>query len=91
MAAVVITGAAKCADCGANIGEDNGPPDGWELEDGRTVCQACANKDLLRILDVAAAMYRERIRSGFCAMLWRMGFIILAFVAAALAWKILFE
>ena len=81
----------KCADCGASIGEDSGPPDGWEMEDRRIVCEACADKDLLRIVDCAVATHRERIRSGFYAMLWQMALIILTFVAAALAWKILFE
>lgn len=31
----------SCADCGGEIGLDNGPPDGWQLDDGRTVCHAC--------------------------------------------------
>lgn len=31
----------RCADCAGPIGKDNGPPDGWQLEDGRTVCHAC--------------------------------------------------
>ena len=35
-----------CADCGMAIGTDKGPPDGWQLEDGRTVCQACCAEDL---------------------------------------------
>ena len=35
-----------CADCGGPIGQDNGPSDGWQLEDGRTVCQKCCAKDL---------------------------------------------
>jgi len=30
----------KCADCGGPVGE-TGPPDGWQLEDGRTVCHTC--------------------------------------------------
>ena len=34
-----------CADCGVEIGLDDGPRDGWQLEDGRTVCQACCAKD----------------------------------------------
>jgi len=42
---------ATCADCGCRIGEDRGPPDGWQLEDGRTVCQACCVKDTKRIVD----------------------------------------
>ena len=36
---------SRCADCGAQIGQDEGPPDGWQLEDGRTVCHACCVKD----------------------------------------------
>jgi len=34
-----------CADCGGVVGQDHGPPDGWQLEDGRTVCHACCAKD----------------------------------------------
>ena len=33
--------AKPCADCGGAIGQDSGPADGWQLEDGRTVCQRC--------------------------------------------------
>lgn len=32
----------RCAECGCQIGRDNGPRDGWQLDDGRTVCQACS-------------------------------------------------
>jgi len=39
----------RCADCGGPIGQDSGPRDGWQLEDGRTVCQACNVADLRRI------------------------------------------
>jgi len=39
----------RCADCGGPIGQDHGPRDGWQLEDGRTVCQACSVADLRRI------------------------------------------
>ena len=35
----------KCADCGDKIGFDEGPKDGWQLEDGRTVCHTCCVKD----------------------------------------------
>lgn len=38
-----------CADCLGPIGQANGPRDGWELEDGRTVCQACAADDLRQL------------------------------------------
>ena len=39
--------AARCADCAGPIGLDDGPKDGWQLEDGRTVCQRCCVKDTL--------------------------------------------
>lgn len=41
----------KCTDCGCAIGKDSGPPDGWQLEDGRTVCQRCCIADLRRVVD----------------------------------------
>ena len=38
----IETGDKLCADCGCPIGiQKNEPPSGWQLEDGRTVCQAC--------------------------------------------------
>ena len=40
--------AARCADCGGPIGHDAGPKDGWQLEDGRTVCHQCCAADTLR-------------------------------------------
>ena len=40
----------RCADCGGPIGQDHGPPDGWQLEDGRTVCQVCCVRDLKRLV-----------------------------------------
>ena len=43
--------AARCADCGGPIGQDAGPKDGWQLEDGRTVCQRCCSQDLIRFAD----------------------------------------
>jgi hypothetical protein len=43
----------QCADCGGPVGEDKGPPDGWELEDGRIVCHACCVTDFKRLVDVA--------------------------------------
>jgi recombinational DNA repair protein (RecF pathway) len=39
-----------CADCGTTIGEDAGPPDGWQLEDGRTVCHACCVADFKQLV-----------------------------------------
>lgn len=41
----------SCADCGAEIGNDAGPPDGWQLEDGRTICHACCVEDTGSIID----------------------------------------
>jgi hypothetical protein len=43
--------AVACADCGGPIGEDKGPPDGWQLEDSRTVCHACCVLDFRSIVD----------------------------------------
>jgi len=40
----------RCADCKAAIGKDAGPKDGWQLEDGRTVCHACCVADTKRLL-----------------------------------------
>jgi len=31
----------RCSKCASPLGNDNGPPEGWQLEDGRTVCHAC--------------------------------------------------
>jgi len=36
----------KCTQCGGVIGQDNGPPDGWQIEDGSTICQSCCVKQL---------------------------------------------
>lgn len=41
-----------CDDCGAEIGNDSGPPDGWQLECGRTVCQACCVEDIKEIVSI---------------------------------------
>lgn len=40
-----------CADCGGVVGLDGGPPDGWQLEDGRTVCNACCVVDTRKQLE----------------------------------------
>jgi len=42
----------QCADCGTEIGKDAGPKDGWQLEDGRTVCHACAAVDLKKFAEL---------------------------------------
>ena len=49
----------RCADCGGPIGQDRGPPDGWQLEDGRTVCHVCCVADAQRIRDAAVKLYRS--------------------------------
>lgn len=41
---------ATCADCGKEIGKDAGPKEGWQLEDGRTVCHACCAADTRRVI-----------------------------------------
>lgn len=46
-----------CADCGCAIGRDSGPPDGWQLEDGRTVCQACCVKDTKQVVERVIAAH----------------------------------
>ena len=43
--------AVACADCAGPIGLDAGPKDGWQLEDGRTVCQKCCGQDLIRFAE----------------------------------------
>lgn len=45
-----------CADCGTPIGQDSGPKDGWQLEDGRTVCHACCVKDTGRVAEMLVKM-----------------------------------
>ncbi|MCP5014249.1 MAG: hypothetical protein GY938_03080 [Ketobacter sp.] len=44
-----------CADCGAQVGQDKGPSDGWQLEDGRTVCHACCVLDFGKVVDKVIA------------------------------------
>lgn len=48
-----------CEDCGGPIGFDDGPPDGWQLEDGRTVCQKCCVDDTGKIIDTLIAWHKE--------------------------------
>jgi hypothetical protein len=40
-----------CEDCGGHVGLDRGPPDGWQLEDGRTVCHSCCLNDFGKLID----------------------------------------
>lgn len=46
-----------CADCGGPIGQDKGPPDGWQLEDGRTVCHSCCCADFRQLVDAFLNSY----------------------------------
>ena len=50
--------ADTCADCGGPIGQDKGPLDGWQLEDGRTVCHACCVVDFRRIVDAVIDLHK---------------------------------
>jgi hypothetical protein len=38
-----------CADCGCPLTIDSHPPYGWELEDGRSICNECCVADTVRI------------------------------------------
>lgn len=39
----------RCTDCNGLIGIDFGPIDGWQMEDGRTICHKCCSKDLSQL------------------------------------------
>ena len=41
----------NCADCDGPIDNGKGPPDGWQLEDGRTVCHACCISDFHELVE----------------------------------------
>jgi len=49
----------RCADCAGPIGVHEGPADGWQLEDGRTVCHACCVKDTKECLDPSSGKTLE--------------------------------
>lgn len=51
----------NCADCNGVIGHDDGPPDGWQLEDGRTVCHSCCVRDTKQILQTVATMPKDEM------------------------------
>lgn len=42
----------RCDDCGGPIYCGAGPLDGWQLEDGRNVCNDCSIADLRRIFEL---------------------------------------
>lgn len=48
-----------CSECKASIRNDNGSPDVWHLDDGRTVCQACCMGDTVSAMDVLKATIRK--------------------------------
>lgn len=50
----------NCHDCGGPVGQDKGPPDGWQLEDGRTVCHACCVADFCGLVDAALNSFSEQ-------------------------------
>jgi len=43
----------QCQLCGENLGKGKGPPDGWELEDGKTVCHKCCVENTIGIVKEA--------------------------------------
>ena len=53
-----------CDECGATIGNDDGPRDGWQLEDGRTVCHACCVADTR---DLSMAVIEQRLIENLAA------------------------
>lgn len=42
-------GDSRCDDCQGPIFNGEGPPDGWQLEDGRSICHECCGADLHRM------------------------------------------
>jgi formylmethanofuran dehydrogenase subunit E len=48
----------RCADCGGAVGE-RGPKDGWQLGDGRTVCQSCCSKHIRQLAERAIKQSHE--------------------------------
>ena len=48
-----------CADCGRPAAGPPGPLDGWQLEDGRTVCDACCVADLKRLTSLLITDWRR--------------------------------
>jgi hypothetical protein len=46
---MMINNEDRCDDCGGPIYCGKGPPDGWQLDDGRSVCNDCSVADLERI------------------------------------------
>jgi len=52
-----------CADCACEIGHDHVPRDGWQLEDGRTVCQKCCVAELNRFHELIRE-YKTKPKPG---------------------------
>lgn len=47
----------KCDRCSMEVGKDEGPEDGWQLENGETVCDKCCVDDTLKIINEKLGMY----------------------------------
>ena len=62
---------STCADCGGPVGLDDGPPDGWQLDDGRTVCHACCVVDFSTECDRRIAL-RSSKRDEMLTWLFRL-------------------
>ena len=45
----------RCDACNGPIFTGEGPPDGWQLEDGRSVCHDCSAADLRQIAETIRA------------------------------------
>lgn len=41
----------RCAECHGPIGKDDGPEDGWQMEDGRTLCHSCCVADTQQVVN----------------------------------------
>lgn len=47
-----------CDDCGFEIGDDS-PSDGWQMEDGRTVCHTCCSMGFSSFIDFAINLNKQ--------------------------------
>lgn len=50
-----------CDECGGPIYCGKGPPDGWQIDDGRNLCHACCVHDLTRVADAAKSIAGSQI------------------------------
>lgn len=51
---------SRCDDCYGPIFNGEGPPDGWQLDDGRSVCDDCCASDLRQMVESIRAENRSR-------------------------------